>query len=350
MSPESPLQFARSFDEFDRITAPSFENYAADQTAGLIDDSEALRYLEHQDLSGGGSEAFLGPLNDHFRITNRCGKFGMPGIGRKTNRKYRLWTTCKKWYCQTCGLIDGIVHKRRRKRAMALWGEINNKSACFQWIFTVPEEDRFRFLTPKGPGALHKMAKTLLKKEFPDTPFIQSFQAFGDKEPEIYKPHIHSVFKAKYGQRLKLPMEKILRVRKKWGQSLRGYGCTHQGEVNVKYNFGIGYEQVMHKIKYLLRPCPGPKNVGLLMNNPELLYFLIVTLSRFKWIRCYGWPKPEINDAELNSEELTGYNKLAGEIIDWKWDVLLVRAEEDMKYRYFDIVVLAPGFEMIKGP
>lgn len=237
----------------------------------------------------------------------------------------------------------------RLRRLYEMWGPITQQSAARQTTFTVPESERYLFQKQSGPSSLHHMVKRIMAKVLPDEPVVQAFQAFGDKDPAKWHPHVHCVTQPALGATLKLTPEKLKLLNDFWKKALKGYGCRIEGEVVVHYNYARGVERVKHMLRYLTRPCPGPVNAAALADNPDLLYFLTDTLHRFKWIRYYRWPKQVVDDVDGSIDDLKGMEKLAGEKIDWDYYTVVNHKCFDMQYVPGEYKELSRGFVCINS-
>jgi len=322
--------YASSFEEFERILDPCFSEFVIANSDGETALEECLPYLEGIDHSSAKVINRLAWCDNLLDIIKDCGRNWMRGDGVLTRAQYRKRLTCKKWYCEDCGQKNGRVHSRRFMRLNHIWGPITEKSACGQLVITVPDGDRFRFLHKKGPSDLQKIARKVTKKFFPGRKVVQSFQAFGDTNLEKFNPHVHSAIEFAYGETLKLSLEKLVEIRLYVAALMKKYGCTYDGDYDIHWNYARGVKQVQHMLRYLCRPNPGPDNRKALTDNPELLYFFMSGMSRFKYIRYYGFPRNLIKDSAEAADELTVFEKLAGEKIVWDWQDVISQSELEL--------------------
>ena len=341
---------APSPTDLEQILGPSFQESLYEQINEGLSGGKAVPYLESHRTNSTKWELFNNFINSQCLKTLYCGKEWMGGKGCKTGNKYYRRLTCKKWYCEDCGADNGRIHKKRLGRANEIWGEITEKSACRQLVITVPEEDRVLLRVNTAPAILQKIAHRTGKKFFPGEPSVQAFQGFGDKDKAKYHPHVHILFKPGYGSTLKLSPERLAEIRAYAGKQLRKHGCKHEGEFDIKYNYGRGVTQVKHKLRYLNRCCPGPDNRKSLKDDPELLYFFMNTLRRFKYIRFYGWPKKVVEDLESDKDDLVGFEKLAGEKIIWDHFDIVSNSELMMIWSPFIDDELSIDLRRLRGP
>lgn len=326
MDGHARLPDINTFKEFEAFLQPIYDAYGQYLAAGGQSLPDSPPYLDPIELT----PHFLQRsdiINGLLDKNKYCGKFWRVGTGKISYKKYHGRMTCKKPWCRYCGGQNGRIYRKTKQRIMKRFGEITEKSAVRQLTITVPMEDRPLFQTDGGPSMLHKIMCKTGRKFFGGEPFIQAFQGFGDKNPGKYHPHVHAVFKSGYGKVLKLSLETLTEIGAYVTKELKKYGCKYEGRFDVHYVYGRGKRQVSHKLKYLAERHPGYTDYKAMASDPDLYYFFMVTLQRFKYIRSYGWPKDLCETGEDEEDELQGWNKVAGERIKWDWTTCISDSE-----------------------
>ena len=306
-------------DSFSQALSPEFQKLAVEHAKGELSNEEILPYLEPQDISRTKFAYEIEKIEAILYKCGGCGRSWMQGNGEDTGLFAYRRLTCKESFCDDCGAKDGRVHNRRMAKIKEVWGELTDESACVHWVFTVPKKDRIRFFSPEGARELQSRAQRLIKKVYGKRGAVQAFQPSGDRFGDLYIPHVHVLLKFKYGETLKIFPEQLLKVKKKWGKTLRDYGCTYDGLPVVHYNYGRGVGEVYNKTRYIALPRPGPDIKQFIYTDPVFCNFILVEMRKFKYLRLYGWGKREKKSVDDGVEVLRGNHKLMGEFIKWDY-------------------------------
>lgn len=334
-------------------------------------------------------------VGDEIRQTATCGKNALKLRGLKTGAAYYRFMFCYRWLCQKCGAKGGRIHKKRLYRILNkisryysgyleeqkdMGRDPDETLNLRQFVFTVPMELRKYFETRKDIQALNGMVERLIKRVFTQARGLRYFHGFGDKDKSIYNPHVNiHLFEFRPGV-LALPAETLQDIRYRYANALKGYLLQVHGiklpdsifeKLDVHYSFIEGQREydrytydaetkqrkpvkisgkalVIHRVKYMSRPCPGPENFEHIKDNKKLLRLFVLKMKGFHYISNLGrWG---INDEQDDMKEA---ETLAGERLQAEKDaqgkvVVITRAEFNLQFIEKDYVELSEGFYRIK--
>ena len=350
MNPETALQVARSFDDFDEITAPSFAEFDASLASGIIDDSEDLRYLDTLSRNGGGWIADLEAMKDKWWKSANCKLTANEFEGYTTQKKYYRFFPCLKWWCPDCGAPKGAINKKRIARILDRIGQDINQTVLRQLVFTVPEERENDFQSKAALNSLIRMAEKITKKLFPGLKCIASLHLFGDRGRFRFRPHVHILVFDLKGCRLMLPQETLDLMRERWRLALQAYMRRPVKVVDVQCSFVTEPKKINHRIRYVSRPCPGPGHYEGMKKDLPLLSFCMNTLQGFIFARYFnGCRSKKIKDDTV-TDQIKETVSLAGERLIFVPNGQMSRTEFNLRYQSWDYDELSPGFFRIHGP
>jgi len=246
-----------------------------------------------------------------------------------TNSYYKV-LHCMRWWCFFCGGKGKKIHKKRKRRVFRKlnsgWYPVNRaeiraaagKYNLMQFVFTVPEKDRYKFMSWEGLNKLSGVVKRMMKDFFPGSRVLVYIHIVGDKDPSKFNIHInvHIFEPKKNGRRLKLTPEKLIAISDRWARGLRRLGCSGihgRGEdmpgvtVNYKYNYAKGIRQVLHKIRYMTRPL-APEHLKLWrqdVDGQKMIDLCVRELKGFQFLRSWGkWARNKYSDTENVKQEV----------------------------------------------
>lgn len=376
----------------------------------LTDENDTVSYLESMTYIPGGVAVNYDEIGEfkngkwvsigsEFRKVNACNRTAIGLRGRVSNDLFYKFIFCYRWMCEKCGTKGGRINSRRfsqiiKKLNSALLkrryiqdckrlidlgdGSLNLR----QFVFTVPKDLREHFMSKEGMTALSRMAERIIKKEFPNTPSIRYFHAFGEKDRGIFNPHVNIHCFEIEKKILALSAEQLKAIKIRWGWALMGYLRTVKGfsfekdkfeKVDIHYSFVEsdkvykrkkwnkekecyqeieipGLNLLIHRIEYMSRPCPGYEDLESIKQNIGLLKLFVVDMKGYHYItNCGSWKVQDID----RKEEMKEAETLAGEPLRLEYDkdgkpLYITRAVFDMKYKYWNYDQLSEGFYRIK--
>ncbi|MBA7536560.1 hypothetical protein ES705_28824 [subsurface metagenome] len=292
----------------------------------------------------------LEELREAWWHSNLCDKFANQFYGARTGKKVYGFMSCLRWWCDSCGRKGGRINLKRAARVRKAL-KLDLKDVLMrQAVFTVPQGDTEAFEARHALSALLRMAERVVKKQFPGLPCVAALHLFGKKSGIRYHPHVHILIFDKRGQPFMLPVEDINRMREQWRRALQMYVKHPIKVVNWKLSWIEEPEKMLHRIRYLTRPMPGPAQYHSLGRDLALLHFLMVQLRGFMFIRYFnGCRMKGITDPTKADEEREAQT-IAGEHLIFVPHGQITRQEFDAYYAPGDYEELAPGFYRIHGP
>ena len=350
MSPEPALQILHSFDDIDEITVPNLDPFTTDQVSGIIHNGLEVPYLDTGTSNGGGVAKLWQAISSKIRLSLLCGRHAVKGFGAETGCRYFNFISCRKWWCEYCGKIGGVIHKRKMARLIEIIGEDLNKILLRQFVFTVPSDVAEEFGSRKALNSLIKMAEKIIKKRYPGLKCFVYLHLFGDHGALRLHPHVNIHVSDKKGELKMLPLETLTEIQEAWRFALQAWLHRSVKVADVHYSFATEPGKIKHRIKYMSRPCPGPKEYLRLKKDIPLLYFCVVVLSGFIFIRYFNGCRSKGVKDTSRKEELKGIVGIAGEKIIWDFFDTISKAEFDFIYKPEDYAQLTLSLYRIRGP
>ena len=351
----SPLQefaqeFRKVFDEYE--TSKGIENIVV---------SENLPYAQHNTWSRGGrgdgvdfeneissEKGHYDTLESEVSKALNCNKTALRFLGLLSGLDYYCFISCMKWFCKKCGSKGGRIHKKRMSGILRRMEGILNDIDLRQFIFTVPIEWRDHFKSRAAINSLIKMVEKIIKKRFSGKPCIAYPHFFGEKDRSLYHPHINIHVIEQKGQKLRLERSELQGMKKDFKKALIGFGCRGSAEMNLWYQFYQDKVKILHKLKYMSRPCPGYANFSFVRRDPELSKLFLLEMKGFCYIRYFGSLAHAKQKDVDRVEDIKECEKLAGEPLRLIKKGSISRAEFDLKFRAGDYEKLGDGFYRIK--
>ncbi|MCJ7720191.1 MAG: hypothetical protein MUO36_01860 [Candidatus Hadarchaeum sp.] len=348
--PEAILQTENPFDNAIEKTASYFAESEASQIADIIGENVLPPYLETETSREGRHLKLWDAIREKIHPSMLCGKFGIKGTGQTSYKRYIMFFSCRKWWCSFCGKKGGIIHNRRMSKLIDRIGGFPKGSVLRQVVFTVPEDISEVFGSRAALNSLFRMSEKIIKKIFPGLKCVAYLHLFGDKGAFRYHPHVNIHIFDKPGSLKMLPQKTLDAIREAWHQSLQDYIQRPIKIVDIHYSFQTEPGKIKHRIKYMSRPNPGPKDFSNLKRDIPLLYFCMVVLSGFMFTRYFnGCRSKGVKDAS-RKDDLMATAGAAGEKIDWYFQDRISRTEFDFIYLQGDYDEISPGFYRIHGP
>jgi len=359
-----------------------------------------LNFDEMGAIIGKGENEKWVTVGDEFRKSSGCGKTAMKLEGVKTGSTFFKFIHCFRWFCEKCGSKGGRIHKKRLSRILQRVTkqirEISVIQTCRetirigdgtldlrQFVFTVPMELRKYFMTREDITALNRFPERIVNDDFHGCPSLRYFHAFGDKSKGVYAPHVNIHVFEIFKKLLKIPIEQLQDIRKRYGLALKGY--IYQvykvkvpdeilNKIDIHYSYVEGdkiyernifnkdlneYEKVqveghkliIHRISYMSRPCPGYKDLDSIKGDPDMLALFVVGMKGFHYItNCGSW-KMKDNDRKDEAREMEA---LAGESLRIARDsdgymIFISKAEFLLTYAPKDYTELSDGFYRVNS-
>lgn len=227
----------------------------------------------------------------------KCGKAYIELEGKISGDEYYKRIDCERWYCQICGGLNGIHHKKRKKRIIEKFGgkqELKNKKIG-QWIFTIPKDIRYYFRSRNALNSIFRMVKRIIENKYGKRNTVYYLHIFGDDVTEFH-PHINVHIELSKDQKLFIDKEELETVREKWRQALQGYIRERIDIVNISYSYRVGIKKILHAIRYMSRPI---EPTALEKQNEIMKNFLVLKMKKFRYVRTYvGRNEQEENEYE----------------------------------------------------
>jgi len=230
---------------------------------------------------------------------------------------------CNREWCVSCGGNGGKAHQRRK----AAWlPKARQLSRMGSFVITIPPELRDKFRAPYQLSAVGTAFKRMFKRHGFDRG-LRRWHWFGEDHPghglqgdglPVYHPHLNVLVEAGW-----LPQEKIDAIR----SSVATILGVDLGRVNVHYQYATAVPQMLHLVKYVLRPTFEHWEW-----DQEMAYNLVGfrnALTWGKWDDAPAWEMPVSEPATLALEAIeSGRCPIDGSAIHW---VELVGARQLVK-------------------
>lgn len=311
-------------------------------------DKQGFPYSDNNNQNGGG-QGDIEELEKEICKQFACQKTAIRFLGKVSGCDYYYFISCMKWFCEKCGSKGGAIHKKRLAGILKRLGSVLEDIVLLQFVFTVPDEWRSMFLTRKGMNALIKMAEKIIKKEYPKKPSIAYFHAFGEKK-DGFNPHINIHVIEEKGKKYLIEAERMEKIKASWIKALKGYGCRGGYKGNIFYKWFTTKRQILHKMSYMSRPCPGYAHVRQVRKDKELSKLFIVEMRGFSYVRYFNRDKYEKQKDVDRKAEIKEITNIAGEPLKFIKDGEISNKEFDLKYMHWDYEKLKDGFYRIKKP
>ncbi len=227
-----------------------------------VDESIKRHYLEHltQTPISILAEAPKFNLEREISTSEKCSTVYNSLFGLWSGDFYHTKLHCMKFWCPFCGGKGKKINKRRIKlmsrklnKGRTPKNRAELRAAVGSWlmrqfIFTVPEKDRWRFMSWDGLNKLFGVSNRTTKDLFPGSRVVAYMHTVGDEDITKFKPHVnvHILIPKGSGAKLKLTPETLDAVKDRWARGLRKLGCSDvrgPGEniagklVNVQYKW-----------------------------------------------------------------------------------------------------------------
>lgn len=269
-------------------------------------------------------------LEGEISVSKRCSKVYTSLFGNCSGDVYRSLLCCMRFWCEICGGKKKKLHKRRKKsmykkinRGVTLknLAEIRATAALWvvqQFIFTVPDWERWRFASREGLNQLNGVVRRIMRELFPGSCVVIYIHTTGDKDFSKFNPHINvQIFHRKEeGVRLKFTPGELIAIDDRWARGLRRLGCSGirgRGEniagkmVDVKYRYARSVRKVLHMINYMTQPL-GPKHLKAWQQDDdgqEMIDLHVRGLKGFQFMRnCDRWANCNYYDTEDTVKEV----------------------------------------------
>jgi len=268
--------------------------------------------------------ATLGGVVENLRELQRsaaCKRAVVLLRGVNSGHQYIRRLSCCKWWCPECGsymrgrrLIKGEIQKERIKSVYARLNagyEVHDKEmlesllktlskvTVLQYVFTVPESERFRYMSKEGLNQLFCSAKKILTSTYANAGMISTMHVVGDNSSKFH-PHVNVLVFLQGDVRV-MPREgtqdmMLEKIKMRWARALMGHGSQIDLKakgfgVNVYKNFAKMHDvkRKLHMIKYITKPID-QKYMEKWINEEDhrMIAFTVRKLKGFRYVRYWG--------------------------------------------------------------
>ncbi len=177
-----------------------------------------------------------------------------------------------------------------------------------------------------------------------------SLHLFGKKNTGRFHPHVNIEIIDKRGRPLMLSKSELAEVREQWRWALEHYLRHPVKRANVNFQYIKTYGQMLHRLRYMVRPMPGPEQYKALKGNLKLLHFCMVEMKGFHFVRYFNGSRSKGIADPTESETMEECRGVAGENLIFVPHGQITRQEFDEKYPVWRREELSPGFYRIRGP
>jgi len=289
-------------------------------------------------------------MKELWHRSQLCGKVANKFYGVVSGKKYYKFMPCLKWWCNDCGKKKGRINVKRTSRVLDRIKLDPKNTLMRQAVFTVPAADTAAFKSRDALGALIRMAERVIRKMFPGLPCVATLHLFGDKGGIRWHPHVHIVIIDKRGQALMLPPEFLEQMRESWRRALQAYVLHPVKTINVHISFIEEYGRMIHRIRYLTRPMPGPHHYHKLKKDLDLLYFCMVVMKGFMFVRYFNGCRMKGVKDPVPGDVVQECQGVAGEALFFVLHGQISREDFNSRYGVWNTDELAPGFYRVRGP
>lgn len=268
--------------------------------------------------------ATLGGVEENLRELQRsaaCKQSVVLLRGVNSGHQYIRRLLCCKWWCPDCGsymrgrrLIKGEIQKERIKSVYARLNagyEVHDKDmlgsllktlskvTVLQYVFTVPETERFRYMSKDGLNQLFCSAKKILTSTYANAGMISTMHVVGDNSTKFH-PHVNVLVFLQGDVRV-MPREgaqdmMLEKIKMRWARALMGHGSQIDLKakgfgVNVYKNFAkMGdVKRKLHMIKYITKPIDQKyMEKWIDEDNHGMITFTVRELKGFRYVRYWG--------------------------------------------------------------
>ena len=279
-----------------------------------------------------------------------CNKIANKFHGARTGRIYYKFMPCLRWWCDDCGKRGGRINLKRMSRVLDHIELDPQNIFMRQAVFTVPHADALTFKSRAALNSLLRMAEKIIKKRFPGLPSIAVVHLFGDKGGVRYHPHVHIITLDKRGQLLMLPVEDIEMMREQWRFALQAYLKHPVTTVNIHFSFVKEKGKMIHRIRYITRPMPGPHQYYEMKKDMDMLMFCVVDMQGFIFVRYFNGSRNKAVKDPTKTDEIEECQSAAGEYLIYEIHGQITRAQFNADYGVWNCDELSPGFFRVRGP
>ena len=279
-----------------------------------------------------------------------CNRIANKFRGARTGKVYYKFMPCLRWWCDECGKRGGRINLKRMSRVLDHITLDPHNTLMRQAVFTVPAADAEAFKSRAALNSLLRMAEKIIKKRFPGLPSIAVVHLFGDKGGIRFHPHVHIITLDKRGQVLMLAPEDLEQLREQWRFALQAFLKHPVKTVNLHFSFVKERGKMIHRIRYITRPMPGPHQYHDMKKNIDLLMFCVVDMQGFIFVRYFNGSRNKAIVDPTQADEIEECRNAAGESLIFVLHGQIARAEFNKVYGVWNTEELSPGFYRLRGP
>jgi len=214
-------------------------HFLAPATSGTVEDPES----EISEISRGRGE----PAGVQLELI--CPSWAVVGECEEGHH-YAKELICSREWCRSCGGNNGKAHQRRKAAWLPRATQLQEMG---YFVVTVPPELRDNFRRPEVLRAFGKAMKRVMKYHG-FARGLRRWHWFGEDHPghglqgdglPVYHPHLNILVEAGW-----LSFAKIQAVRRSVATVMQ----VDLARVNVHYKYASSVGQMLHMVKYVLRP------------------------------------------------------------------------------------------------
>lgn len=152
-----------------------------------------------------------------------------------------------------CTRCHADVSRRRGDRIKQRLDAARSGGPVGESVFTVPPRLRGRMVSKPTWLAFRRTAWGILKKHAGAVCAVACSHPVGDKNPDLFHPHVHFLWVGKRGQQVHLSKPTIDRIRAEWAKALN----VRVVDFHHSYTKGAEDGKLFHRCRYVARSFPG---------------------------------------------------------------------------------------------
>jgi len=256
--------------------------------AGEASGKDGFPDAEIPEISCGRSDQLSGSSRLGIQLELACPSWGIVGECQEGHH-YAKELICSREWCRSCGGKQGKAHQRRK----AAWlPRVTQMRQMGYFVITIPPELRDAFRSTELVRTFGKAIKRVMKYHG-FARGLRNWHWFGEDHPghglqgaglPVYHPHLNLLVEAGF-----LPFSKLQAIRRSVATVLG----VRLARVNVHYEYAGSVAEMLHMVKYVLRPTFEHWEW-----DPEMAYKLIGFRHRLHWGTWKDEPAWEVPAAD----------------------------------------------------
>lgn len=325
-----------SFDEWNEILAPEYEALGASKDEEYRRLKDDLPYIYTKTSNGGVAVDDLDAATHAFYKSLACMTKARRGTEYPSGAVWFNFIRCWKWWCSICGRVGGAINKKRMRRVMSHIVPSKKGVVLRQATFTIPMEYEKQFMSRPKLNSLVRAAQKTVKEYFPGLQSVSALQLFGKRGVFRYRPHVHVLIWDEVGCKLVMPPEKLEAMKKSYRIRLEKLLNVRIPVVDVHLEFVREAARIKHRIRYVTRPMPGPKEFMKMLHDTPLLMFCMLGMKGYVFIRYFNGCKNKGIRDPTTEMDLDGIPETPDTYIRWERTAAWTRTTFNMLYSFGD--------------